>query len=1034
MKKYYLGIVTVLLSVQSFAQYIRINQVGYEKQGYKTALIEHTSSSIVPTTFELHDASNSSVVQFTGTIVSKGQVTGWSGRYFWLLDFSSFAGEGTYYIQAGSLKSNNFKIGKNLLFNQTAFSVVDFFKGMRHTETTDKTLSFNGTRDDVVNVYGGWIDATGDPGKHFSHLSYANYFSPQQIPMVVWSLLESYSIAPADFTDKADDLTNEVLWGVDYVYRNLDPVGYFYLSVFDDWGNSPYTREICEWGQVGQDNGRTANYQSAMREGGGLAIAALARAYTDNIVPSGYTRQQLLDAAVKAYNHLAAADATYGSINKSYCNDHTENIIDHYCGLMASIELYKATKSATYATRAHALADSLGAYQNASGWFWSNSAKTRPFFHAADEGLPIVALCKYMKEIPSPHASAQTTIDKAVGFYYKVTKEVNNPFTYIRQANKPYSSGTLGTQQNTFFLPHSNETGYWWQGENARLASMSAALMYAAKLKNSSFAAGTDSVTQFAVSQLDWILGKNPFDVCMMYGFGYTNYPHYKDGSAYRLNVKGGICNGITAKDGSEADIDWKPYTGGAWENWRWIEQWLPHDAWYLIAVSSLASTINLNQQVLVKPVVTITSPASGAQLTKSTAVTITATAVDSVIPITKVEFFVSGISLGIDTQAPYSFSWTPTVSGTYVIKVVATNATGTSGSSQISVTVPGSGPYLGVFNKIPGVVEAEDFDEGGETVAYHDTDSDNKTGAYRTTESVDVESSSIGYNIAYTEAGEWLNYSVAATVSGNYTFKVTVASTQTTAKIYLKLDGTKIGSSLTVPNTGSWTTYDTVKVSDISIKAGFHVLTLYIESSACNINNITATVVPVDCNGVLGGSAYYDYCGICVGGTTSQTACTYSPLLSQTIDLQKGWNLISFDLQPTYSSVDSVFKPVKSNLLEVKTLDAFFNPTQAPSFNSLESVENGKAYFVKVSQASTLAVNGTQIASAQYAIDKGWNLVGVPVSTPATISSKLVSPVSLVKNLEGFWVPSGTQNSLTTFVPGKGYLVKATSETTISW
>src|SRR6185312_12571056 len=52
-------------------------------------------------------------------------------------------------------------------------------------------------------------------------------------------------------------------------------------------------------------------------------------------------------------------------------------------------------------------------------------------------------------------------------------------------------------------------------------------------------------------------------------------------------NVKGGICNGITAKDSNEADIEWMPFASTDWNNWRWIEQWLPHDSWYLLAVSA---------------------------------------------------------------------------------------------------------------------------------------------------------------------------------------------------------------------------------------------------------------------------------------------------------------------------------------------------------------------------------------------------------------------------------------------------------------
>jgi hypothetical protein len=145
-----------------------------------------------------------------------------------------------------------------------------------------------------------------------------------------------------------------------------------------------------------------------------------------------------------------------------------------------------------------------------------------------------------------------------------------------------------------FFIPHTNETGYWWQGENARIASLSAAFTMGAQLADPSGKFWTDTLFGMASAQLDWILGKNPFAVTMMHGFGKTNYPNYP-ATRGLANIKGGICNGITAKRGNESDLEWSPdgYDGDAWRSWRWIEQWLPHNAWYLIAISSLSSKID---------------------------------------------------------------------------------------------------------------------------------------------------------------------------------------------------------------------------------------------------------------------------------------------------------------------------------------------------------------------------------------------------------------------------------------------------------
>ena len=84
-------------------------------------------------------------------------------------------------------------------------------------------------------------------------------------------------------------------------------------------------------------------------------------------------------------------------------------------------------------------------------------------------------------------------------------------------------------------------------------------------------------------TRLNWILGLNPFDTCMLHGFGRNN-PEYEPDYP---NTFGGICNGITAGFHDEEDIDFlpDPLAGMGEHRWRWSEQWIPHAAWYLLAV-----------------------------------------------------------------------------------------------------------------------------------------------------------------------------------------------------------------------------------------------------------------------------------------------------------------------------------------------------------------------------------------------------------------------------------------------------------------
>jgi len=59
----------------------------------------------------------------------------------------------------------------------------------------------------------------------------------------------------------------------------------------------------------------------------------------------------------------------------------------------------------------------------------------------------------------------------------------------------------------------------------------------------------------------------------------------------------------------------------------------------------------------------------------------------------------------------------------------------------SISISSAAQSPYSGTPRSIPGTIQAEDFDKGGEGTAYHDPDSFNKVGQYRLTEGVDIES-----------------------------------------------------------------------------------------------------------------------------------------------------------------------------------------------------------------------------------------------------------------------------------------------------
>ena len=123
--------------------------------------------------------------------------------------------------------------------------------------------------------------------------------------------------------------------------------------------------------------------------------------------------------------------------------------------------------------------------------------------------------------------------------------------------------------------------------------------------------------------------------------------------------------------------------------------------------------------------------------------------------------------------------------------------------------------------------VQAEDFNHGGLAVGYNDTTTGNSGGQYRTT-GVDIESTSDaggGFDVGWTAAGEWLDYAVNLTSGGTYRMDFRLASPAAGATFRVLVDGAQVGADTAVPNTGSWTTFQTVSIDNVSLTGGAHTV-----------------------------------------------------------------------------------------------------------------------------------------------------------------------------------------------------------------
>lgn len=567
---------------------IFVNNVGYEPTSRKRAIIGGPAADRMP--FTVVDLAARAVV-FRGDAASSDVADDWSRDHFpaipsrfWIADFSKLDRPGDYTVAVGSNASWPFRIEQNVLERRTLTHLTHYFKDSRSSgqfDKADRALPIKGTAQ-RWDAHGGWYDAAADWGKHFTQLSDLSYFNTLSIPLTAWVLLASHDDllrrGDPNFVHLRNWMLDEGFFGTDYLVRVHPSTGSFYSGVSqpeaDDLSIDPAARTL---------NPRQVDY----REGGGLAIAALARASTHDV--SG---------ELTSADYLAAAQGAFAFLqqnNVGLTNDGKENILDDCNALLAATELFKATRDAQYRRAADARATSLlGRLKSWQGHrdYWRADDGDRPFFHPSDAGLPIVSLLTYLDIAPAETAArVLSVIRRSLEFELSITREVPNPFGYARQLVQDRA----GNRYSGFFMPQDvapRSDDVWWQGENARIASLAAAARHAARhFPADAFA---DRLRSYALDQLDWILGLNPFNVCMLEGVGrsaplYLEYGEDDPAGSWRwLRSAGGIVNGITGRNKDGRGIQWDPGRSDTGPNtdWRWLEQWLPHTTWLLYAVT----------------------------------------------------------------------------------------------------------------------------------------------------------------------------------------------------------------------------------------------------------------------------------------------------------------------------------------------------------------------------------------------------------------------------------------------------------------
>jgi len=334
-----------------------------------------------------------------------------------------------------------------------------------------------------------------------------------------------------------------------------------------------------------------------------------------------------------------------------------------------------------------------------------------------------------------------------------------------------------------------------------------------------------------------------------------------------------------------------------------------------------------------------------------------------------------------------------PTVTfalGTHIVTLVVTDNRGATGTDTVTITVnpPTQEPYGGVPWPIPGRIQAEDYDLGGEGVAYHDTTPGNEGSAYRT-DDVDICATSDvggGYLVKSIVAGEWLEYTVFVAATGPYDIKLRAATPNNGRYLHIEFDGVDVTGPIVLPNTGDWDVSATVVVPRVTLAAGLHIMRIVMDTGDFNLNWIEVTT-----------SDAFD------------------------LSLSPGWNLVSIPIAPLQPQVQAVFPPAAvSAVWEYEPASGYTQPTQ---------IQPKRGYWVFANALTVLRIDGFRPSDTTVPVVGGWNLIGIvgtsasqpwqplPPSPPCTALWEYLPPYRVPRvrcgEGRGYWVQMSGRGTL---------------------
>ncbi|HEU5351585.1 MAG TPA: glycoside hydrolase family 9 protein [Terracidiphilus sp.] len=548
---------------------IAFSHAGYEPGTTKTAL----ASGLAARGFSVIDSATGKAV-FTGPVEERKSSLG----TFQVLDFSGVQRPGTYFLRTGDVSTRSFRIGTdvwrdsiwkdlNFMYSERCGTVIPGIHGICHQD--DYTV--HGDRRIVVN--GGYHDA-GDTSE------------TGNTPAMAYALFTLANRLQQEGDDPAllNRVIEEAKWGLNWVLKTRFGDGYRSTGQnISYWTDGVMGDADDRFGQA--VNNPEWNFRVAAVEA--LASRVLKTGDPDLARRSLATAKEDWQFAADGLKNAPPVPEVYGQ------SDNLERIS---FGVIASVELYKATSNPIYAHEAAELGNRILASQERvlqpwsvpmTGYFYTGPDRKYLFhrFHMGEEEQPIVALAHLCRALPNnPNwIKWYAAIVLHAKYYQEAGARLDAPY-HVLPAGVYRISGAavlpespswrpLETASRAMFVAQVKEGLHlggdawlrrypvWFQfrGNSSVLLSEAKALSVAAQLR------GDIDDEDLAQQQAQWLIGRNPFSASIMYGEGYDWTPLYSVRSGQMV---GAIPVGIETK--GNADV---PY----WPNqicWTYKEVW----------------------------------------------------------------------------------------------------------------------------------------------------------------------------------------------------------------------------------------------------------------------------------------------------------------------------------------------------------------------------------------------------------------------------------------------------------------------------